>query len=339
MNTWECRRRSPLPGFGVSPTSFESAEGRSPLPGCGVSPQNSSFSLQPQAASQPRIALYWHNGRSLGHTVRCATLGQSLLNQMPNSIVVGITGASKGFDLLPPEMDRHRSHEPPKPRTIFGKISLAFENGFSRFREGYRDLLSICLRHPKVTMLSVLGFAAVSMLLFPFLGQDFFPQVDAGLLRSLGASRQLRVLACDVAGIILQVFALHLGTLAFVQPLLVSGLLFALLLRPLFQDQQFTGHELAWAVVLTATLSGFLVLATTGGATTTTAAGADRAPAIAAGIVGALLANACVGLGRRLRQSGRRAALLGVAVGVICATAAALPRALTDIATRHPVTY
>src|SRR5713101_607270 len=52
-----------------------------------------------------KIALYWHNGRSLGHTVRCATLGQALLDRLPGSIVVGITGASKGFELLPPEMD------------------------------------------------------------------------------------------------------------------------------------------------------------------------------------------------------------------------------------------
>lgn len=52
-----------------------------------------------------RIALYWHNGRSLGHTVRSATLGQGLLERMPGSAVVGITGASKGFELLPPAMD------------------------------------------------------------------------------------------------------------------------------------------------------------------------------------------------------------------------------------------
>jgi predicted glycosyltransferase len=86
MNSWECR-------------------GRSPLPGCGVSPQDSLVDSPPQAASQPKIALYWHNGRSLGHTVRCATLGQALLNQIPAGIVVGITGASKGFELLPPAMD------------------------------------------------------------------------------------------------------------------------------------------------------------------------------------------------------------------------------------------
>ena len=52
-----------------------------------------------------RIALYWHNGRSLGHTVRSAVLGQALLEYIPGSAVVGITGASKGFELLPPGMD------------------------------------------------------------------------------------------------------------------------------------------------------------------------------------------------------------------------------------------
>jgi predicted glycosyltransferase len=52
-----------------------------------------------------RIALYWHNGRGLGHTVRSATLGQALLDAIPGSAVIGITGASKGFELLPSGMD------------------------------------------------------------------------------------------------------------------------------------------------------------------------------------------------------------------------------------------
>ncbi len=58
-----------------------------------------------QNATNKRIALYWHNGRSLGHIVRSATLGQGLLEHMPGSAVMGITGASKGFELLPPGMD------------------------------------------------------------------------------------------------------------------------------------------------------------------------------------------------------------------------------------------
>ena len=82
--------------------------------------------------------------------------------------------------LLPPELDRHRSHEPATPKTIFGRISQSFEGNFTKFREGYRDLLSICLRHPKITVVAVIAFAVASLGLFPFLGQDFFPSVDAG---------------------------------------------------------------------------------------------------------------------------------------------------------------
>lgn len=52
-----------------------------------------------------RIAIYWHNGRSLGHTVRCLALGQALLNHNSDSTVVGITGASRYFELLPRGMD------------------------------------------------------------------------------------------------------------------------------------------------------------------------------------------------------------------------------------------
>ncbi|MHB8596409.1 MAG: glycosyltransferase family protein [Ktedonobacteraceae bacterium] len=52
-----------------------------------------------------RIALYWHNGRSLGHTVRSFALGQAMLTYIPESTVVGITGASRYYELLPAGMD------------------------------------------------------------------------------------------------------------------------------------------------------------------------------------------------------------------------------------------
>lgn len=52
-----------------------------------------------------RIALYWHNGRSLGHTVRSLALGQAMLNHIPDSTVIGITGSSRYYELLPQGMD------------------------------------------------------------------------------------------------------------------------------------------------------------------------------------------------------------------------------------------
>jgi len=116
-----------------------SAEGRSPLPGCGLSPQNIFYDSTPQASSHKRVALYWHNGRSLGHTVRSATLGQALLNHIPESIVVGITGASKGFELLPPKMDlvkipSYLTYDDPEGVRTTPLLSITKEQ-FQRIRE------------------------------------------------------------------------------------------------------------------------------------------------------------------------------------------------------------
>ena len=78
------------------------------------------------------------------------------------------------------------SEEPKKADRRFFLLSWAsafqrgFENRFERFRESYRDLLSLCLNNGKKVILLVVGFVLVSCLLFPFLGQDFFPSVDAG---------------------------------------------------------------------------------------------------------------------------------------------------------------
>jgi multidrug efflux pump subunit AcrB len=62
-------------------------------------------------------------------------------------------------------------------------IHLAFERGFQRFREMYRNTLSWALSEAKVTVIAFVGLMLASMLLFPQLGRDFFPQVDAGEMR------------------------------------------------------------------------------------------------------------------------------------------------------------
>ena len=63
---------------------------------------------------------------------------------------------------------------------IFGAINRGFNARFESFREGYRDILAMCLRNTRNVVILFVGFAAVSMLLVPWLGQDFFPAVDAG---------------------------------------------------------------------------------------------------------------------------------------------------------------
>jgi multidrug efflux pump subunit AcrB len=63
------------------------------------------------------------------------------------------------------------------------RVHLAFESGFRRLREGYRDALAWALSQPKITVLAFLAIMLLSLPLFPFLGRDFFPEVDAGQMR------------------------------------------------------------------------------------------------------------------------------------------------------------
>jgi hypothetical protein len=165
--------------------------------------------------------------------------------------------------------------------------------------------------------------------------QNLQPAAVGHLVRATVVHRLwLAGIAADAIAVLLQIVALHYGALAVVQPLLISGLLFALLLRPL-HHQPIGQRELGWALVLSLALVGFLALAGTAGRSSTTP-GVDRAPAIVTGIVGLVLAAGCVAIARRQRPGGTSAALLGVAVGITYAAAAALLKAVGDVAVHGP---
>src|SRR5437870_3246317 len=59
----------------------------------------------------------------------------------------------------------------------------AFNRGFERLRLTYHGLLGWALDHRFVTVAVLLGFALGSLVLYPRIGQDFFPSVDAGQFR------------------------------------------------------------------------------------------------------------------------------------------------------------
>ena len=68
-------------------------------------------------------------------------------------------------------------------KNVLVRFQAGFERGFERFRERYRDTVSWALSQARLTVLAFIGLIIVSALLFPFLGRDFFPQVDAGQMR------------------------------------------------------------------------------------------------------------------------------------------------------------
>jgi multidrug efflux pump subunit AcrB len=85
------------------------------------------------------------------------------------------------------EFDAEPAHEP-DPRRGGSKNPLVrfqagFERGFEKFREGYRNTLSWALSQARLTVTAFGVLIVISALLFPLLGRDFFPQVDAGQMR------------------------------------------------------------------------------------------------------------------------------------------------------------
>ncbi|MGC2612879.1 MAG: efflux RND transporter permease subunit, partial [Terracidiphilus sp.] len=66
-------------------------------------------------------------------------------------------------------------------RNPFVRFQSGFEAGFTRFRNGYVRILTLCLDYAPVFLIAFLIFVIASVaLLVPWLGQDFFPTVDAG---------------------------------------------------------------------------------------------------------------------------------------------------------------
>jgi multidrug efflux pump subunit AcrB len=79
-------------------------------------------------------------------------------------------------------LHKHEHHDgaPPPSRNPLVWFQRGFEARFERVRAGYRDLLTLALQHRPTFVVCFLGFIALSFLLTPYLGRNFFPAVDAG---------------------------------------------------------------------------------------------------------------------------------------------------------------
>src|ERR1700704_537859 len=68
----------------------------------------------------------------------------------------------------------------PPSKNPLVRFQRAFEALFVRLRAGYHDLLALAIEHRRLFVGGFVGVIAVSFLLAPFLGRNFFPQVDGG---------------------------------------------------------------------------------------------------------------------------------------------------------------
>src|SRR5437763_2754920 len=140
-------------------------------------------------------------------------------------------------------------------------------------------------------------------------------------------------LACDISAFLLQFWALDHGSLVLVQPLLVSGLLFALPLGALVSHERMTPNDWLGAALVVIGLSAFLLVAQPDNGSS------DAAPKVWVMLVVTILAIVAVLIfaAQRSKES-RRAGLLAAAAGTMYGLTAALTKAcghLLDQGLKH----
>ncbi|WP_437915308.1 efflux RND transporter permease subunit [Sorangium sp. So ce302] len=84
--------------------------------------------------------------------------------------------------LLEREAAEH-AHGHAAPRGLFGRVFAAFNRAFDRLRAAYGGWLAWALAHRALFVGAFLALVAASVALIPLLGRDFFPTVDAGLIK------------------------------------------------------------------------------------------------------------------------------------------------------------
>ncbi|MCW2953853.1 MAG: hypothetical protein JWQ48_3023 [Conexibacter sp.] len=174
--------------------------------------------------------------------------------------------------------------------------------------------------------------AALAFAVGTVLQQRVAEQADADealragfLLRLARQPLWLVGVAADGAGFAFQAWALAVGRLVVVQPVLVTSVVFALPLGARLRGQRASRRELTAAVAVTVGLAAFLLSSNPGSGT----ADATTAAWIASGAGCALVSGLLVAAARRAAPQ-RRAALLGIATGILFGLSALLTKTTVD---------
>jgi multidrug efflux pump subunit AcrB len=119
------------------------------------------------------------------------------------------------------EFNPEEAQKRKKSRNPFIRIQTGFERNFEKFRNGYHSMLALAIQHAGMFIVIFLGFCLLSgALLYPWLGQDFFPSVDSGQFKlhiraKTGTRIEETARLCDeIDGVIRQeIPAAELGTI------------------------------------------------------------------------------------------------------------------------------
>lgn len=80
-------------------------------------------------------------------------------------------------------LKNHHGEEHATGNDVFSRIQRGFSHGFDRMRERYRSVLGLCLDNAWMFLALFFLFCIGSAPILFVLGRDFFPSVDAGMIR------------------------------------------------------------------------------------------------------------------------------------------------------------
>jgi len=88
--------------------------------------------------------------------------------------------------LLPAELHRYRGPEgeaEAEDSSILWRLHHTFHHGFEKLRDSYAGILESALHHRGLVVACFVILSGSSIALYPYIGSDFFPKVDAGQIR------------------------------------------------------------------------------------------------------------------------------------------------------------
>jgi multidrug efflux pump subunit AcrB len=78
--------------------------------------------------------------------------------------------------------ERHHTDDG-SPRSLFSRMTAAFDRGFEQLRDGYSELLKLLLHRRAIVPVVVALILSLGTVMFLYVGRDFFPLIDGGQIQ------------------------------------------------------------------------------------------------------------------------------------------------------------
>jgi CzcA family heavy metal efflux pump len=136
------------------------------------------------------VFLLTEPARSLFYPLALAVVGSMIASYFLSRTVVPVMAKY----MLAGHAEPHTTKAKHGFSGLLSGITSKIDQGFEHIRGSYHSFLAYILARRAVVVIFTLAFMGISFSFVPFLGEDFFPSIDGGVLRMhVGAPRGMRV--------------------------------------------------------------------------------------------------------------------------------------------------